>query len=120
MSQDTASMVKFMVMFHRPGNLAAFENDYTLFLSLVEQMPDILRRQVVDVIGSPTGKARYYRILEVYFDSQDVMENALKTETGQRAGAALNRFPAGAVEMLFADVYEEEGGQTPTGDEEDE
>ncbi len=113
-------MVKFMILFHRPGNLAAFENSYNLFLSLVEEMPDIIRRQVIDITGSPVGKPRYYRILEVYFESQDVMANALKTEEGQRAGAALKRFPPGSVDMLFANIYEEEGGQTPAPDDSEE
>ncbi len=103
-----------MVMFHRPGNLVDFEDAYNAFLALVEQMPNIRRRQVVDILGSPSGVARYYRILEVYFDDQQTMRNALKSQEGQLAGAALGRFRPGSVEMLFADVYEEEGGQTPT------
>lgn len=109
-------MFKFMIMFHKPGNLAAFEKDYNLFLGLVEKMPNILRRQVVDVVGSPRDKPVYYRILEVYFENQEAMQSALRTQEGQFAGASLARFPAGSIDLLFADVFEEEGGQTPTAD----
>src|SRR3990172_3369884 len=101
-------MYKFMILFHKPGNLAGFEHDYNSFLGLVEQMPDIRRRQVVDVVGSPKGKAIYYRILEVYFDTEESMQSSLRTQAGQLAGASLARFPAGVIDMLLANVYEED------------
>lgn len=111
-------MFKFMVMFHKPTNMDAFENAYNDFLALVERMPDVKRRQVIDVVGSPIGQSRVYRILEVYFDDQPTMEAALNSERGQEAGGELRRFPKGTFEMLFAQVYEEDGGFTPqTGEQ---
>lgn len=106
-------MVKFMILFHTPADPELFEEAYTKFLALVEQMPGIRRRQVVSVLGSPRGESPYYRILEVYFDTQQAMEGALITHDGQLAGAQLSSFPPGSFEMLFADVYEEDGGRTP-------
>lgn len=106
-------MIKFMVMFRQPENAERFENMYQDFLALVERIPHIRRRQVVHVTGSPSGAAEYYRILEIYFESQKIMEETLQSEAGQEAGAELYRLPKDSFELLYADVYEEEGGSTP-------
>jgi len=105
-------MVKFMIIFYKPEDLAAFEKRYNEFLALVEQMPNITRRQVVDVLGGPTGESPYYRFLEIYFEDDTQMRAALNSTEGQNAGAGVGRFPPGSFEMAFADVFEEAGGKT--------
>ena len=106
-------MIKFMVMFRDGDTLAQFESAYNDFLGLVERMPDVKRRQVVHTLGSPQGKPSYYRILEVYFESQTDMQSSLMSPRGQEAGQELARFPIGTVDLMFAEVYEETGGSTP-------
>ena len=113
-------MIKFMVMFRQPENAERFENTYQDFLALVERIPNIRRRQVVHVTGSPGGAPEYYRILEIYFDSLEIQNEALLSEAGQEAGAELYRLPKDSFELLYADVYEEEGGSTPTAEPADE
>jgi len=107
-------MYKFMLLFKQPPRLRDFENTYNDLLALIERIPDIQRRQVINVMGSPLGPSMYYRILEVYFADRDTMEAALLTPIGQEAGAELQKFKPGSFEMIFAEVYEEEGGSTPT------
>ena len=106
-------MYKFMMIFNKPTSLDTYENRYNDLLALVERMPNIVRRQVINVYGSPMGDPRIYRILEVYFDSREQMEDSLKSKAGQEAGSELFKFPARTFEMVFAEVYEEAGGQTP-------
>lgn len=106
-------MIKFMVMFRQPDDAERFENIYQDFLALVERIPNIRRRQVVHVTGSPTGASPYFRILEIYFESLEIQNEALMTAEGQEAGAELYRLPKDSFELLYADVYEEEGGSTP-------
>jgi len=106
-------MIKFMILFHQPTDPDDFENVFQDFLALIERMPNILRRQVVHVTGSPKGLPQYYRILELYFESPEKQEEALLSPIGQEAGKELSRLPEGTAELLFADVYEEEGGSTP-------
>ena len=110
-------MFKFMMIFHKPADLDTFENAYNDLLALVERMPDIRRRQVINVLGSPLGQSRIYRILEVYFDDQPALEKSLKSPMGQEAGREMQRFPTGSFELIFAEVYEEDGGHTPTESE---
>jgi uncharacterized protein (TIGR02118 family) len=107
-------MVKFMILFRDPVDPEAFENRYNDFLALIEQVPDITRRQVISVLGSPQGKAPYYRILEIYFDTEEQMRASLMTGPGQKAGAELSRFPRGSFDTMLADAYEEAGGRTET------
>ncbi|MCB9449819.1 MAG: hypothetical protein H6672_00175 [Anaerolineaceae bacterium] len=109
-------MIKFMVLFHKGDLLAQsrFESAYNDFLALIERMPNIERRQVVNVLGSPLGAVPYNRILEIYFKDKATLEASLKSPTGQEAGSELSRrFKPGTYETLFAEVYEEAGGSTP-------
>lgn len=106
-------MFKFMMLFHHPHNLDTFENSYNDLLALVERMPNIRRRQVISVTGSPLGPSPYYRILEVYFADQAAMQASLLSKQGQEAGGQISTFPPGSFEMIFAEVYEEFGGHTP-------
>jgi hypothetical protein len=105
-------MVKFMLLFHKPADAAGFENSYNELLARIERMPSITRRQVVSVTGSPLGETDLYRILEVYFEGGAHLEASLRSAAGQEAGKQLAGFPRGSYEMIFADVYEETGGQT--------
>jgi uncharacterized protein (TIGR02118 family) len=106
-------MYKFMIMFRTPEDHDVFEGGYQDLLALVERMPDIERRQVVHIVGSPLGDPSYYRILEAYFPDRPTMEASLRSPAGQEAGAEMGRFPAESFEMAFAEVYEEAGGKTP-------
>lgn len=113
-------MVKFMILFLKPANMEAFENSYNNFLALIERMPDITRRQVVHVTGSPTGFPPYHRILEIYFPDMPTLLEALRSKEGQIAGAELRNFPARSFEAVFAEVYEEEGGKTESPGEDEQ
>ena len=106
-------MFKFVVMFTKPDKPEEFENTFNDFLALVERMPNITRRQIVHVMGSPQGEPLHYRGIELYFASNDEMKAALMSPPGQEAGNELARFEAGGFDVSFSAVYEEEGGSTP-------
>lgn len=110
-------MMKFMILF-RPTTMPPddFENAYNDFLALVERMPDIKRRQVIHITGSPRGKPPCERILEIYFDDQATLEAALRSDAGQEAGKELRRFPPEEFDVMFAQVFEEAGGSTTQPD----
>jgi uncharacterized protein (TIGR02118 family) len=112
---DDAAMFKLMILFRQPTDTVRFENSYNDLLALIERMPGILRRQVVHVTGSPSGVSPYYRVLEAYFASQDVLFSSLMSKQGQEAGAELGKLPLDTFEVVFAEVYEEQGGFTPGG-----
>lgn len=105
-------MIKFMILFRQPEDNDSFENVYADFLGLVERIPNITRRQVIHITGSPLGAPEFYRILEIYFESAEAQQEALMSEVGQEAGKELSRFPKDSFHLLLADVYEEDGGST--------
>ena len=109
-------MIKFMILFEPPEDAERFENVYQDFLALIERMPNILRRQVVHVTGSPLGAPKIHRILEIYFESTDAQTQALMSGAGQEAGKELRRLPEDSFQLLLTDVYEEAGGNTPEPD----
>ena len=112
-------MIKFMILFGPPEDAESFENVYQDFLALIERMPNILRRQVVHVTGSPQGAPKVHRILEIYFESTDAQTEALMSPMGQEAGKELRRLPEDSYQLLLTDVYEEEGGNTPQPEADD-
>lgn len=107
-------MVKLTVIFNKPVDPDEFEFVYTAFLALVERMPNIMRRQVNSVLGSPLGAIAFYRVLEVYYDSYERLDESLRSPAGQEAGGELRRLERGSVQMYFAEVFEEAGGSTPS------
>ncbi len=106
-------MFKLMLVFRHPTDIVQFEDHYNNLLALIERMPHVQRRQVVHVVGSPSGTSPYYRILEVYYPNAILGQASLLSPIGQEAGAELAKFAAGLVELIFADVFEEQGGSTP-------
>ena len=106
-------MFKLIISLRKPTNHEQFEENYNKLLALVEKMPAIIRRQVVDVHGSPGGETSYHRILEVYFEDKHNMELSMMCQRGQQTGEHLATLPAGSFEIFFGEVYEEEGGSTP-------
>ena len=99
-------MVKFVIAFRQPAQPDAFESAFQDFLSLAERMPDLLRRQVLHVAGAPRGTAAYYRVLELYFQDQPTMQQALWSAQGQEAGRELGRFEPNTLEVFYGYVYE--------------
>jgi uncharacterized protein (TIGR02118 family) len=113
-------MVKFVIMFRKPLNQKRFEDNYNNFLALIERMPSITRRQVNTVLGSPVGDSPFYRVLEIYFESEVALQESLMSPAGQEAGGELSKFGARHIEIFYAEVYEEAGGQTPQPEPEPE
>lgn len=113
MSLSDWVMVKLVILFHKTDDLETFENAYNAFLAAVEQMPLIQRRQVNAVMGSPMKEVPFHRVLEVYFDGYAALDQALKSDDGQKAGLKLvNGFGQDTFDIYFAEVYEEAGGRT--------
>jgi len=106
-------MVKLVLLFKKPTDENAFEEAYNRSLAMLEQMPNILRRQANMVLGGPTGASPYYRILELYFQDFEMLDAALTTPQGTEAGQYLMSFAAELVELIFVDVFEDNHDTAP-------
>ncbi len=99
-------MVKLTILFPRSNDEAGFELRYNQNLALMEQMPGVRRRQACVVLGNPSGKSRYARILELYFDDFNQLDQAMLSPQGRTAGVDLMGFARDA-EVIFSEVFEE-------------
>jgi uncharacterized protein (TIGR02118 family) len=100
-------MVKLTILYRTPADESSFEDRYANNLALMEKMPGLRRRQANIVLGSPQGKSPYSRILELYFDNFEALDEALVSAEGRAAGADLMAFTGKDAELIFSEVYEE-------------
>lgn len=100
-------MVKLVILYHQPADQQLFENRYNSNLALLERMQGIRRRQAGMVLGAPAGQTPIYRILELYFDDFDALDNAMLSEEGRAAGQDLMQFAGRETQLLFVEVFED-------------
>jgi len=97
-------MYKLVILFLSPFPWASFEPGWQKFLGLAEQMPGLRKEMVGDVdelvFGPPN--MNYKKIHELYFDSREDLEAALKSEEGQKAGQWLHSFTQGRFILMVA------------------
>lgn len=106
-------MIKLTVLYQEPANKQAFEMFYTANLALMERIPNVIRREVSHVFGAPDSNPAYYRMLELYFEDNDTLDAAMRSEAGVNAGQHLMSQAAQISTLFFSEVYEESGGATP-------
>lgn len=97
-------MYKLVILFFSPFAWASFEPGWQKFLGLAEQMPGLRKEMVGDVDELVFGPANmnYKKIHELYFDSREDLETALKSEEGQKAGQWLHSFTQGRFILMVA------------------
>jgi uncharacterized protein (TIGR02118 family) len=105
-------MVKLTILFripdpNAPSSEETFEANYVKNLALMEQLPGIRRRQANVVLGNPAGRSPYARMLELYFDDFEALDQALTSPQGRAAGQDLLTFMGKDAELIFSEVYEE-------------
>ncbi len=98
-------MYKLVILFMETFSPAAFDPGWQQFLALVEKMPGLREEVVSDmqewVFGPPQLKIR--RIHELYFESREALDAALRSEAGQKAAEWLHQFTQGRVLILIAE-----------------
>jgi uncharacterized protein (TIGR02118 family) len=98
-------MVKFVVMYGKPENSAAFDAHYAdTHVPLVEKIPNLRRFEAGKVVGTPDGsEAPYYYLAELSFDDADAMQAAFGSPEGQAAGADVETFATGGATVMIVE-----------------
>ncbi|MCO6436090.1 MAG: EthD family reductase [Phycisphaerae bacterium] len=100
-------MVKFIALYKKPADIAAFEKHYEeVHLPLVKKWPGLRKLEVTRFTGSPAGEPRYYMMAEIYFDDKSAMVAALQSPEGKAAGKDIMSVAADIVHMMFGEVSE--------------
>jgi uncharacterized protein (TIGR02118 family) len=99
-------MVKVVVLYGPPSDPAAFEDYYAnTHLPLAAKMPNVRRFEASRVSGTPDGgEASYYRIAELWFDSQEELQSSTSSAEGQATVADIATFATGGATVLIAEV----------------
>jgi uncharacterized protein (TIGR02118 family) len=102
-------MVKLIALYKKPANVDAFEQHYAqVHIPLVEKIPGIRKTEWTRFLASPQGEAPYYMMYEMYFDSMEAYQAAMKSEENKIAGQDLLSFAKDSVTLMVAETYEDE------------
>jgi uncharacterized protein (TIGR02118 family) len=102
-------MVKLIALYKKPANVDAFEQHYAqVHIPLVEKIPGIRKTEWTRFLASPQGEAPYYMMYEMYFDSMQSYQAAMKSEENRIAGQDLLSFAKDSVTLMVAETYEDE------------
>ncbi|MCI0395865.1 MAG: EthD family reductase [Chloroflexi bacterium] len=103
-------MFKFVTIYRRVDDDMALESFFSsTHLPLAEQLPGLLRSEVSRVTGKPGGQSRFHLMYELYFESQDVFQQALFSEPGRELMKALAPWgEARIITWFYAESFEEE------------
>ena len=99
-------MPKLIVLYPPPADVTTFERRYQAehVPMVVEKIPGLKKFVAAQVLGTPSGKAPYQRVAELYFDSMESLQAAMASPGGQAAVAhAMEISTGGAPVVLIAE-----------------
>ncbi|HUA49692.1 MAG TPA: EthD family reductase [Solirubrobacteraceae bacterium] len=99
-------MVKLVVCYGTPEDMAAFDAHYTeTHVPLVHKIPSLKRFEHGKVLGTPDGaRAPYYYLAELWFDSPGDLQGAMQSAEGEAAGADVPAFASGGATLMIAEA----------------
>jgi len=99
-------MMKGTVLYGTPKNPDEFEKYYeSTHLPLVAKMKGVARLELTKFIAGPDGgKPAFYRMAELYFNTQTEMEQSVGSPEGQAAMDDIQNFATGGVTVLIGSV----------------
>ena len=106
-------MVKLLVIYPVPGDVAAFEHIYqTEHVPLAAaNLVGKIKMVGTRVLGSPQGVPPFYRIVEVYFESMAALEACAASDGGKQTLALAVQISSGGPPILL--IAEEESSDLP-------
>jgi uncharacterized protein (TIGR02118 family) len=99
-------VVKVTVLYGKPDDPTAFEDHYaSTHLALVAKMPGMRRFEHGHVVGTHDGgPPPYYRIAELWFDSEEELLAAMATPEGEATAADVPKFASGGATIMISTV----------------
>lgn len=97
-------MVKVLLLFGKPVDRDAFNRYFEdTHEPLLTRLPDLEALRVNRVAGAVTGDSPFYLIVELEFSSDQVMQTALNSQSGQLMARDFSNFASGGVTVLLCD-----------------
>ena len=96
-------MVSTLILFGKPEDPAAFEDHFSeVHHPLLLGLSGLKQLRISRVAGAAHGDASLHVLVELEFASEEAMQEALNSESGQAMARDLRHFATGGVEVLFA------------------
>ena len=98
-------MVKLIALYKKPDDVPGFDKHYSeIHTPLVKKLPGLRNFEVSRITGSAIGETPWYLLCEMYFDSKDVLDEAMASSAGRAAAKDLMSFAAKYVTLMYAEV----------------
>ncbi len=100
------TMIKITVLYGHPDDPAAFERHFDdVHIPLVNAMPNLRRFEKALVVATSDGSTPpYYRVVELYFDSEEELQASRATPEGRAPGEDVPNYATGGATVLIAVV----------------
>jgi len=102
-------MVKLIALYKKPSDIQAFEEHYkNNHTPLVKKMPGLKKLEVSKITSAIGGESKFHLLAEMYFENEDALNAAMASPEGKAAGKDLMDFAGDVVQMMVAEVTENE------------
>jgi len=99
-------MIKLTVLYGQPTNMQDFEDYYAdIHLPIAAKMKGVERLELTRFTpGSDGEQPAYYRMAELYFSTEEQMQETMSSPEGEATVADLPKFATGGVTVLVGSV----------------
>ncbi|PYZ97855.1 ethyl tert-butyl ether degradation protein EthD [Alteribacter lacisalsi] len=102
-------MVKLIALYKHPEDKAAFDDHYfNTHTPITKKIPGLRKMEVTRVVGSPMGESEYYLMCEMYYDDNDSLKKAMKTDEAKASGKDLMGFAGNLVTLMIGEEANED------------
>lgn len=96
-------MYKLVVLYKKPEiSVAEFDAKYAEHMALINQVPGLIKAEVVRFEEAPWGQPDLFQMAELYFESKSALHTALHSPQMNEAGKQLRTFAKGLFTMYYA------------------
>jgi uncharacterized protein (TIGR02118 family) len=99
-------MFKVIALYRRPEDAGTFDRHYFgVHLPLLHGIPGLEKIEVTRITGSPIGDAQYHLMCEMYYASEEAMNEANASARGKEAARDLLSFAPDLVTLITGEVH---------------
>ncbi|MFQ3545582.1 EthD family reductase [Halobacillus rhizosphaerae] len=101
-------MVKLIALYEQPENEEEFNEHYfNVHTPITNEIPGLKKMEVTKITGSPQGASDYYLMCEMYYESQEDLQNGMKSDKGKASGKDLMSFAGNLVTLMIGEELNE-------------
>jgi len=101
-------MQKLIILIGPVADTIEFSEGWPEFLHYAEEMPNFVREATIRVHANLYGDQDIRMIHELFFENQELLQQALASNPGQLAGAILQKITNGQMSLLTAEHKEDD------------